>query len=489
MRCLRQFYRILCFAVISCTANAEQLQLKSISYSSQEPTHLAFDLSAPCRHRYFSLSNPHRLVIDLENTRLNQVLNQPNDHPLFANLRTGIRNGQDLRIVIELKGSAQGKSLLVEKNNGAELQFDLKLKAALPQKVDRHADLVATSSVKAVETPVTPVRPVALKAPKTKGRDIIVAIDAGHGGKDIGAQGGNGTQEKDVVFAIAKRLEAIINNQSGMKAAMIRNGDYFVPLNQRVRLAHEAKADLFVSIHADAFNDASARGASVYTLASKGASSAGARWLADTENAADAVGGNDNDAGNDTLVSILHDLSNKAAKEASQNVGNKVLKSVRSLGELHRSAVQKAGFVVLKSPDIPSILVETAFISNPEEENRLNSRAYQDRMAAAMFGGIMAHFRQYAPANTLLAHQSRAARVVRAQVENNSLPASDKPMLLAAVQDEVVDSLAQHTINRGETLSGIAQQYRVSMRALRLANKMNDGNVKIGQVLVIPPAT
>lgn len=258
-----------------------------------------------------------------------------------------------------------------------------------------------------------------------------------------------------------------------------------------------------MSIHADAFSDSQAHGASVYTLATKGASSAGAGWLAASENAVDGSGGGEDR--DETLASVLMDLSSKAAKEASQNVGNKVLRSVKGVGHLHRSAVQKAGFVVLKSQEIPSILVETAFISNPEEERRLTSRAYQYKMAAAVFNGIVGHFKQYAPADTLMAQLNRSAKVPRMVALNKvpderPLPAAAKPRsepkALLADNDAVpaesnspvasASAATQHVINRGETLSGIAQQYGVSMRALRLANSMNDGNVRVGQVLQIP---
>jgi N-acetylmuramoyl-L-alanine amidase len=289
----------------------------------------------------------------------------------------------------------------------------------------------------------------------------------------------------------------MVNSQPGMKAVMIRDGDYFVKLNERRRIARAANADLFVSIHADAFSDSQAHGASVYTLASNGASSAGAGWLAASENAVDGGTAEDRD---DTLTSVLMDLSNKAAKEASQNVGNKVLRSVKSVGHLHRSAVQKAGFVVLKSAEIPSILVETAFISNPEEERRLNTKAYQNKMASAVFSGIVGHFKQYAPADTMMAQlnrsgKSKAVQLASADIED-SAPAvkskvEQKPVLAVREADAnpamvASNAATQHVINRGETLSGIAQQYGISMRALRMANAMNDGNVRVGQVLQIP---
>jgi N-acetylmuramoyl-L-alanine amidase len=272
-----------------------------------------------------------------------------------------------------------------------------------------------------------------------------------------------------------------------MKAVMIRNGDYFVKLRERVRIAQAAQADLFVSIHADAFDDTSAHGASVYTLANKGASSQMAQFLAKSENASDASGA-DAEVHNEALNSILQDLSRNASKEASQHIGNKVLKSVKSVGHLHTPHVQKAGFVVLKSP-IPSILVEAAFISNPEEERRLNTRAYQDQMATAVFGGILAHFKQYAPANTLFAQLQKSGRSATkvAALEKSVQPVENKEVVAKLEKPTVSNSRdTKHVISNGETLSDIAQQYGVSMREIRMVNGMNDGNVKIGQVLQIP---
>lgn len=462
--------------------------LTSVSYSNQASDRLLFDLSANVHHRYFMLNNPNRLVIDLENTHLQQaLLPPPSNHPLFVNVRSSARNQNDLRVVIELKNDAEVKAALNNKGSGSQLQIDLAVKDAVA-KANKSSNVVKdkVDSVASLEK----AQPV--KVSKARGRDIVVAIDAGHGGKDVGAQGANGTQEKDVVFAIAKRLEGYVNAQPGMKAVMIRNGDYFVKLHQRVNIARSSKADLFVSIHADAFNDTSAHGASVYTLAKKGASSDSARWLADSENASDSVGGAGIDTKDDVLASVLMDLSQTAAKEASQNVGSKVLKNVKTVSHLHREAVQKAGFVVLKSPDIPSILVETAFISNPDEEQRLNTNAYQDKMASALFRGIVAHFKQYAPANTLMAQMSKSGKVqqlAKAEPVEDAFVDSRVRVVRSDVDDSFVataTSKSQHVINQGETLSGIAQQYGVSMRALRMANGMDDGNVRVGQVLQIP---
>lgn len=469
---------------------AAQAELGSINYSASEQ--LIISLPNASKQHVFVLKNPHRLVVDFTDTKLLHPVNQPPfDHPLFSSARSGVRNAADLRLVIALKTEAEATAVLV----GKDLQIALKAKP-LPVKAEKIAAASQAVAAVKVDKPVKAALELAAAKPSVikpvsapvRGRDIVVAIDAGHGGKDVGAQGPNGVQEKDVVFAIAKHLEGLVNSQPGMKAVMIRKGDYFVKLNERRHIAHSAKADLFVSIHADAFSDSQAHGASVYTLANKGASSAAASWLAKSENAVDKLAGGDDRS--ETLASVLMDLSQTAAKEASQNVGNNVLKSVKGIGHLHRSSVQKAGFVVLKSADIPSILVETAFISNPEEERRLTTSAYQHRMASAVFSGIISHFRQYAPADTMMAQlkgSSKAQRLALARADNESdvkpiVEKSPKPV------NEVIATAAntQHTINPGETLSGIAQQYGVSMRALRLANAMNDGNVRIGQVLQIP---
>jgi len=517
MRRLGSLFWLMGLSVSSLALSAEQAKLAGINFSGAHPQQLALDLNTATPHRHFMLNNPSRLVVDFENTRIAGGLKQPPfDHPLISAVRSGIRNNKDLRVVFELKNDAT----VVAKVSGAHLQFDLSSRPKQAKAEKMPISTAAPAPLPSQKTRVTdsvallpknnPVKPLPVKA---KGRDIIIAIDAGHGGKDVGAQGANGTQEKDVVFAIARRLQGMVNRQPGMKAVMIRDGDYFVKLRERVRIAERANADLFVSIHADAFSDGSAHGASVYTLANKGASSAGARFLADSENAADAISGGVEDK-DDALASVLMDLSASAAKESSQNVASKVLRSVKSVGHLHRSNVQKAGFVVLKSTEIPSILVETAFISNPDEERRLNTRVYQDRMASALMGGILSHFKQYAPANTLFAQLSKSGKVstslamaepvetkpapapkvsinstaVIERVSRQNLARMDMDAIPVSVADDSTSSASpsQHVIGYGETLSGIAQQYGVSMRQLRLTNGMTDGNVRVGQVLQIP---
>lgn len=496
MRNIVKLFWLLVLFVQSLFAYALPAQVESLNFASNNAGRLVFALDSSPHYRYFTLSNPSRLVVDFQNTMLTKPIGQPPvDHNLAVGVRTAVRNKSDLRVVVEL--NAEAKPLVVEINKGAslQLQFDLTampsqasvaqpVKKSDPKPKQTRQENTSISSVKPVLKPIK----AAKKAVSAKGRDILIAIDAGHGGKDKGAQGANGTQEKDVVLAIAKRLQSSVNRQPGMKAVMIRDGDYFVKLRQRVKLAQDAKADLFVSIHADAFEDSSAHGASVYTLANKGASSQLAQYLANSENSSDLAGGTGSDIQDETLASVLMDLTDKAAKEASQHIGSKVLKSVKGVGHLHRNSVQKAGFVVLKSP-IPSILVETAFISNPEEERRLNSRAYQDKMAAAVFSGIISHFKQYAPANTLFAQLQKSGKTVTKVAARSK---SSKTILAKSEVDKTgksestTSSQTKHVISHGETLSGIARQYGVSMREIRNINELEDVNVKTGQILQIP---
>jgi N-acetylmuramoyl-L-alanine amidase len=259
-------------------------------------------------------------------------------------------------------------------------------------------------------------------------------------------------REKDVTLKIARNLANLINQEYGMKAILIREGDYFLSLRNRIGKAREHKADLFISIHADAFRDPRVRGSSVYILSNRGASSEAAKWLAERENAADLVGGVSLDDKDDVLASVLLDLSQTASLEASIGVADRVLSDLRKLGKTHKKYVQSAGFAVLKSPDIPSILVEMAYISNPEEEKNLKNAAYQTKLAKALLSGMKGYFRDYAPEGTLL----------------------------AAV------ATRKHIIARGDTLSGIAQRYRVSMNTLRDSNRLKSDRIQVGQVLNIP---
>jgi N-acetylmuramoyl-L-alanine amidase len=356
-------------------------------WTAPDHTRLVFDVSSPVEHSLFSLGDPDRLVIDLRDAQLMSELPRPgDDHRQLRNVRSGIRNGKDLRIVLDLKGKVRPKSFVLHPNS----QYGHRLV------IDLHD--VAAQGSQAIPKVVR-----SAKKAQRREREIVIAIDAGHGGDDPGARGVYGTYEKDVVLAIAKKLKDLVEREYGMRPVMIRSGDYYVGLRRRMQIARRHDADLFVSIHADAFRSPQARGSSVYILSPRGASSEAARWLADRENAADRVGGVNLVDKEDLLKSVLLDLSQTVTLEASMEVADSVLTSLRRVGKVHKATVQQAAFVVLKSPDVPSMLIETAFITNPAEERKLRTERHQQGLAEAIMAGIRAYFEEKPPPGTLLA--------------------------------------------------------------------------------------
>ncbi|MEE9357198.1 N-acetylmuramoyl-L-alanine amidase [Candidatus Vondammii sp. HM_W22] len=414
--------------------HAQQIRVDNLRvWSAPDHTRLVFDTSGPVNHKLFALKKPDRLVIDISNAKLRGKLPAANNNPLIKRLRSAERKGGGLRVVLDLEKTINPKSFVLNPNRqyGHRLVVDL-------------YDSLATQRKRSQET--------IKRATQNSLRDIVIAIDAGHGGEDPGAIGRKGTQEKTVVLAIARKLAALIEKEQGMKPVMIRKGDYYLGLRKRMKLARKHRADLFISIHADSFRDPRARGASVYTLSKRGASSEAARWLAERENSADAIGGVKLVDKDDVLVSVLLDLSQIGTRLASHQVAGKVLAKLKGIGRTHKRTVQQAGFTVLKSPDVPSLLIEAAFISNPSEERNLKSSSHQKKLADAIMSGLRSYFLTSPPPGTLLAQ--RKAR--------------------------------QHTINRGDTLGAIAQQYHISLKSLRVANNLTNDRIRIGQVLRIP---
>jgi len=407
---MRNYWKVLFFfglQLLTVSSYAQQINVNSLRYTTtSNQNRMMFDVTTSPQHRVFIMDNPSRLVIDIKNAQLERALRQPSaTHPLFARVRAGIKNDTDLRIVVDLKTPISSKNFSLSSNNSDDhrLIIDLFNKDPIVATKTEEKEVTKLVTTKSPEFKTVATKSSAGKSTEPKRTNsIVIAIDPGHGGNDPGAHGPQGTEEKKVTFAIAKKLEALINKQPGMKAVMVRKGDYYVGLRNRMQIARAAKADLFVSIHADAYQDADVKGASVYTLSTRGASSEAARWLADSENASDLVGVSLNDK-EDVLASVLLDLSQTATQEASVNVANHVLKSFDNVAQLHKDSVQKAGFIVLKSPDIPSILVETAFISNPSEEQNLLSARYQSKMANAIFKGVRNYFRQSAPVDNRIA--------------------------------------------------------------------------------------
>ena len=385
---------------------------------------------APLKFTQFSVKNPERLVVDIEGIEFNSVLDGLSnkvapDDPYIKLLRAGRFKPGVVRLVMELKTEVQPQvfSLKPVGEYGSRLVLDVyplnppdPLLSLLEKQEPAVPDAVAEAGRKEVapepearpklQAEAKPAEPVKRNTKPVVDRLVTITLDPGHGGEDPGAVGKGGSHEKDVVLSIAKRLKAKIDAEPNMRAVLTRDSDFFVPLHMRVQKARRVQADLFVSIHADAWIKPDARGSSVFVLSERGASSSQARWLAQKENEADLIGGVNIGVKDPFLARTLLDLSQTATINDSLKLGKAVLGELGGINALHKASVEQAGFAVLKAPDIPSILVETAFISNPEEEKRLNDDAYQDRMAEAMLKGI----RQYFAKNPPLA-KSRLARL------------------------------------------------------------------------------
>jgi N-acetylmuramoyl-L-alanine amidase len=408
---------ILLFALFA-TPAAQANEVKATRlWPSPEYSRITFELAEAASYKYFSLKNPERLVLDLEGVEPEGALLEmsarvtPQD-PQIASIRVARNRPGVTRVVVELKTEIRPQVFALKPMGeyGHRLVLDVyptSLEAVEKQveaAIDKAGKAGKAPSEKTVETRPAdnPVNKPAAHAGKPAGKPeyvrlITVAIDAGHGGEDPGAKGANGSYEKDITLSIARRLKAQIDKQENMRAYLTRDGDYFIPLHDRVNKARRAQADLFVSIHADAFVKPHARGSSVFALSEKGATSAAAKWLAKHENDADLIGGINIDVKDVYLKQTLIDLSQTAAIADSLKLGRAVLEEIGGINQLHKAQVEQAGFAVLKAPDIPSILVETAFISNPEEEKRLTDDAYQDNMAAAIVTGIKRYFDRNPP--------------------------------------------------------------------------------------------
>ena len=406
-------------------------------WASPQSTRVVLDLSEPMSHKVFSLDNPDRLVIDIDNSRLSPGAEFADARGLVASLRSGGRANGVLRVVLDLHQPSEANSFVLEPNDiyGYRLVVDL--------------------------TSADPGPAVFTRTPRAAtpgGRPVVVAIDAGHGGEDPGATGPRGVREKDVVLGIARALADEVRAQSGMEPILVRDGDYYLGHRVRTERARQGEADLFVSIHADSFRDSRVGGSTVYVLSDKGATDEAAKRLAERENASDMIGGVSLADKDDVLASVLLDLSQNAAISASSQVGDRIIKRLDGIARIRKNRVQHAPFLVLKSPDIPSVLIETAYISNPGEEAALKSPSYQRAMARAIHDGIVDYFRDNPPPGSYIASNPPPFR----------------------------DSAVRHVIVRGETLSEIAKQYDVSLSALKSSNRLSGDRIRIGQVLSIP---
>ncbi len=433
---------VLCLAAAEVFATATKIDGLRVR-PSPERTRIVFDLGEPVDHKVFALSDPHRLVIDIESAELEVDVGELKlDGTQIRSIRTSRRNeNRDVRVVLDLIREVHPRSFILK----PIMQYGDRLVIDLYDK-DR------------------PKKPVAQKSEKSliQMRDAIIVIDAGHGGDDPGAIGPARLYEKDVVFGIASNLHRMFEKEPGFRAVLVRKGDYFIALRKRTEIARKSQADVFLSIHADAFKTPKVSGASVYAISQKGATSEAARWLAEKENRSDLIGGVGSvslDDKDDLLAGVLLDLSMTASLSFSLEMGGAVLKRLGKVNKLHKKNVEQAAFAVLKSPDIPSLLIETGYISNPGEARKLATKSHQKKLAKAIFGGVRSSLQGSPPAGSYLAWVKQG---------------KDQPGVT-------------HVIERGDTLSEIASRYRVSFRRLKEINGLRSDTIRVGQKLKIPP--
>jgi N-acetylmuramoyl-L-alanine amidase len=421
-------------------------------WRAPDHSRVVFDLSGPVEHELITLDSPKRLVIDIQGATLIsdtsklEFINSP-----ITRLRHAEKPGGALRIVFDLSDSVQVRSFLLSASG--DLHDRLVVDFLDKDENSGSASSSAPRVLKSIEN--------------SSQRDVVIAIDAGHGGEDPGAIGPGGVKEKDVVYKIALRLKERFEGKKGYRVEMIRDGDYYVGLAKRRDIARKAQADFFVSIHADAFTNPRANGSSVYALSKRGATSAAARILAQRENDADLVGGVSLSDKDQVLAGVLTDLSMTATLDASLSVGGQLLGEMGKISRLHSKRVEQAGFAVLKSPDIPSLLVETGFISNPYEAGKLKTSHYQSQMSQAIYEGIDRYFRESPPPDTYFA-----------AVKRGDISPASGPTLAPGVREYVIAS--------GDTLSGIAHRYSVPLRDLQRKNKLSGSNIRVGQKIQIP---
>ncbi len=410
---------------------------------SPDKTRMVFDLGQPVEYNIFPLANPRRLVIDIWSARLNADIDSLNlkGAPILSIRAASKNNNRDVRVVLDLSEKVKFKSFVLEPimQYGNRLVIDIygQSKPAVIYKSEN--DLMQL-------------------------RDVMIAIDPGHGGDDPGAVGAGGLYEKDVVMGVSRHLHKLFEQEPGFRAKLIREGDYYVALRKRTEIARKNQADVFVSIHADAFKTPDASGASVYAISHKGTTSETARWLAEKENRADLIGGEDGslslDDKDDLLAGVLLDLSMTDSLVRSLEMGSFILRSIGKVNKLHKKTIEQAAFVVLKSPDVNSILIETGYISNPAEAKRLSTKSHQRKLANAIFDGIKTYMQVKPPPGSYLAW-------VR--------------------QNQGGGKAITHVIERGDTLSEIAGRYRVNFKRLKDFNGLRSDTIRIGQKLKIPP--
>ena len=434
MICMRLTFLSLIFLLFS-SANAGSTVEDIRVWSENDKTRVVLDLTESVNHNIFTLQRPERLVIDLKDSSLSKSFNKRTKKVGFVNsIRSAMRPNGQLRVVLDLSERVIARSFRAGPNTkyGDRLVIDL----VRPQNA---------TTVKSVDEGYQ------------SRRNIIIAVDAGHGGRDPGAVGRK-SHEKDINLAISKELARRIDAEQGMQALLIRKSDVFIELRDRISKARDNKADLFISIHADAFHDSRANGGSVFALNLKGANDEAARQLQRRETSQVSVGGVSLHDKDEILASVLLDLSQKESLSVSLDVGAKISREMSRVTNMHSKEIKQKSFLVLKAPDIPSILVETGFISNKADEKKLRSKKHQEKLASALLAGIKSYFYANPPPDSKIAYNLR----------NKS------------------STQLQHIIVRGDTISQIAERYNVSPSAIRRLNNLSNDKIRVGQTLNIP---
>ncbi len=448
-----------------------RLQVQSIAIDAEGSTTLVdLRLTRDAQFNLFTLTSPDRVVIDISSAALGpSALPLPVAAGAIRQIRVAHRPGGNLRIVFDVTEAMRPSARAAAGGQAPHLAIEMRpvtVLAAAPAAGPTPAPALAPAPIP--EPPAPLIRPPTPTPTPT----VVVVVDAGHGGHDPGAHGPSGVREKDVTLAISRRLVALLNEEPGMRGVLTRSDDRFLGLRERMERARGANASLFISIHADAAYNRSAQGSTVYVLSEKAASDEASRRLAARENAA-LIGGVELGDKDPVLASVLMDLSQNASISSSIAVGDAILMNMDRLGRLHRRTVQQAPFMVLKSPDVPSVLVETAYISNPTDERNLRSASHQQALASAILDGVRKYFAANPPGNAI------SPGITTASAEAGS----------GAVPRAGVERPQQHVIRRGDTLSGVASLYRVSISSLRAENRLRSDTVRVGQKLRIPRET
>lgn len=443
---MRKCLLVLCLVVLVVQTSFAKTTIKGVRvWPSPDNVRVVFDLSDSIGYQVSTATNPSRIFIDIDKASFKVSLKQLNlDKTGIKSITTQSLNHRRDRVTLELEKYYSPKvfSLKPNQHYGHRLVVDLDS----PEKQSILA--LFDNGYSAVSQPESKKRVIS-----TNQRQFVVAIDAGHGGDDPGAIGKKGTREKDVVLSIAKYLKYELDKEPHIKAFLIRSGDYYISLNERVMRARQRPTDLFLSIHADAFNSPTAIGASVFTISSRGASSAAAKWLAESENRADLVGGVSLGGKSEMLASVLLDLSQSASKQASLDAANMILKSMKKVTPLHRGEVESAGFAVLKAPDVPSMLIETGFISHQPTEAKLRTKRYQMELAKSITQGVKEYFKH-------------------------------RP--LHSIEPIKQPQWVKYKVKKGDSLSLIAHRFKLSIANLKEMNRLKNDTLQIGQSLRIP---